>query len=170
MERMKDKSKVGSVKSLQECKDEVARKNGLSSYFDANVYNRANELADQVANEYGILKYQTGYKNGWDDALAYWGKDVRAQESSSLKEQLSSLTKERDEYRERYICNQHTVTNLRSELQSVKEDNQRLRGALDEMIKQFWGEYIQDTAYATGFRRDFPNHPIIKAEQALKPI
>jgi hypothetical protein len=39
--------------------------------------------------------------------------------------------------------------------------------ALKEMVKNFWGEYIQDTAYADGFRRSYPDHPVIKAEEAI---
>lgn len=40
------------MKTLQEIKDEVAKKHGLANYLEANVYNRANELADEVAKLY----------------------------------------------------------------------------------------------------------------------
>lgn len=60
---------IHPVKSLQECKDEVANKHGLDNYLDANVYNRANELADEVAELYAA-QFKTPPVQEWISADA----------------------------------------------------------------------------------------------------
>jgi hypothetical protein len=41
---------------LQEAKDRVAKKHGLHSTMDANVWNRANHIADEVSEEYASIR------------------------------------------------------------------------------------------------------------------
>lgn len=57
--------------------------------------------------------------------------------AAPYKQRCEELEKDRDEYRERYTCNQHTVVNLQSQLSEQRAIVEELKESIEQTINAY---------------------------------